>query len=315
MPTRRGIDLWSEIVARFRIYDWPSVFEEQGSNHRVRPRTILGRGEIWPDACPSCGWTAKSFSWQPRWSPLSLEDGKFLIVGNVRDITQEESYIRQIRRLGREADQLLEEERDRISREVHDELGQLLTAMNIGLAGLNSHLRPSQPQIVERLDELRDLVARTLASVRGLAHSLRTGILEYRGIQESLRSLVDDAENTKEITYSLALTPPDLDIPNPLKRVIYRVTQEGLTNVVRHSNGTRCHVSLTQKKNKLVLQIRDNGTSARAAALEGGSSLGIIGMKERAAAAGGILRVRRTPKGGVSVTAEFPGQHRAEVRK
>lgn len=295
--------------------NWPRLLNLRKPRQKATGPEELGSKGAWEGRLSANRLDGRKISLAVTLSRLPLEDGKFLTVGNIRDMTQEESYVSQIRRLGQDTDRLLEEERDRISKELHDELGQLLTAMNIGLAGLASCLGGANRDITERLAELRDLLDRTLASVRGLARSLRPGALDYRSIQDSLRSLIDDARKAKNITYSLRLRPPDLEVPKPLRRVLFRIAQEALTNIVRHSNATACSVALRRILGGVALRIRDNGTIVDRRALDGQSSLGIIGMHERAAAAGGRLRVRRPAEGGVCVTAQFPssvwveGQH------
>jgi PAS domain S-box-containing protein len=286
--------------------DWASLFLSRDSSQERRQHRPFGRRAVWQRRVSAARFDGSRIFLAVTLSRLPLETGGFLIVGNVRDMTREESYLGQLRRFSRDADRLLEEERDRISKELHDELGQLLTAINIGLAGLRTRLESGQFGELDRVDELGELVQRLLSSVRNLARSLRPGTPDYRSIQDSLGSLISDLSRSRNISYQVEAHPADLDVPKQLRRVLYRIAQEALTNVLRHSNATQCRITLRRTSEKLIFRIRDNGRLADPQALEGQASLGIIGMKERASAVGGTLQVTRMADGGVCVKAQFP---------
>lgn len=239
-------------------------------------------------------------------SRLVQDDGGELVVGNFTDMSREEAQLEQIRRLGREAAALLDKERARLSRELHDELGQQLTAMNLALAWLESHLAAVEPPIRERLSEVRDLQTRMTETVRNLAKSLRPAVFDYQTLPEALQSLITEYGQSGGLTCRVKAEPPNLNVQNPLKTTIYRITQEALTNVLRHSNATRCEVKLRATPRGIELRVTDNGTGADPSKLEGTASLGIVGMRERATALGGELRVESLRRGGVRVLARFP---------
>jgi two-component system, NarL family, sensor histidine kinase UhpB len=184
----------------------------------------------------------------------------------------------------------------------------------MGLVWLDNQLKAAEAPVRERLGELSDLQHRMLRSVRSLAKSLRPALLDYQELVDALLSLLADFRQNTSISYRLASQPPGLDVPNPLKTTIYRIVQESLTNVARHAHATRCTVSLRREAQGLVLRVRDNGKGADPAALEGFSSMGIIGMKERAASVGGTVRLQNAKDGGVCVTVRFPTKSSNEVK-
>jgi len=287
-------------------HDWASMLLPPGRSKGRGRQEVFARRSTIRRRVSATRFDGRPVSLAATLSRLPLGQRRFLIVGNIRDMTREEHYLSQLRRFGQDVDRLLEEERDRISKELHDELGQLLTAMNMGLAALRKDLGSRASALHNQVDELRDLVQKMLSSIRTLARSLRPGAPDYRTIQDSLQSLIDDSTKSRGISYTIDAKPADLDVPKSLRRVLYRIAQEALTNVVRHSDATRCRIILRRAGNKLILRIKDNGRNATSEALEGRSSLGIMSMKERASASGGTLRVSRMSDGGVCVAAQFP---------
>jgi PAS domain S-box-containing protein len=279
---------------------------EQGQERRGSVRARLRKTGVWRGRLQGKRKDGSTVSFAAAFSRLVQDGGHQLVVGNFTDMSIEEAQVEQIRRLGREAASLLDDERARLSRELHDELGQQLTAMNLGLAWLESRLATAESEIVERLSEVRDVQIRMTQTVRDLARSLRPAVFDYQTLPEALQSLVGEYGQSSRITCHIKASPPDLDVPNPLKTAIYRIAQEALTNVLRHSGATRCELKLCRTPKGIELCVTDNGTGADPSRLEGTTSLGIVGMKERATALGGELRVDNLRRRGVRVTAVFP---------
>ncbi len=279
---------------------------EEGKRRVGDVGTAVHRTGVWRTRLRTERKDGSIVSLAATFSRLVQDGGQELIVGNFTDMSREEAQVEQIRRLGQEAAALLDGERARLSRELHDELGQQLTAMNLGLAWLESRLASAKPVVKERLAEVRDLQTRMTETVRGLARSLRTAVFDYQSLPDALQSLIGDYGQSSRITCRVKAHPPDLDVQNPLKTVIYRIAQEAMTNVVRHSGASRCDVELRRTAKGIELRVTDNGSGADPSRLEGTESLGIVGMKERAAALGGELRVDNPRGRGVRVTARFP---------
>jgi PAS domain S-box-containing protein len=205
-----------------------------------------------------------------------------------------------------QAEKSLEEERARISRELHDELGQSVTALNMLIVSLERQAVGMEDSAREQVGEMREIAGRILQSVRDLARSLRPAVLERAGVVEVLRAFVADFEKRYQIACRIQLDVPELPADDVLTVTVFRVVQEALTNVARHSRAQSCEVSMTVRDDRLEVRVQDDGVGAPRAALSGGNSLGLTGMRERVAAAGGTLHVESRKGQGVRVTAVLP---------
>jgi signal transduction histidine kinase len=191
-----------------------------------------------------------------------------------------------------------EEERRRLSIELHDELGQILTAVKINLGST-----PVQ------LGEALETVDQAMQTVRDLALDLRPAMLDDLGLPAALRWYADRFAQQAGVQTHLAIEEvPHLD--SGIATACFRVAQEALTNVLRHAGAANVWIELTRAPAELTLSVRDDGagfdvTSARVRAARG-ASLGLIGMEERASLAGGSLEIRSAPGKGTEVRARFP---------
>ncbi len=183
-----------------------------------------------------------------------------------------------------------EDERRRIARELHDEAGQALTAVKIGL-DLDGH------------HEAGALVGRALAQVRDLSNLLRPSALDDLGLLAALRALAADVAERSRIKVDLDLAGDGRRFPPDVEVVIYRVVQEALTNVVRHAHATWVRARLATEGRNVRLTIEDDGRGLRP---EAGPNMGWLGMQERVTAAGGTLTIGGAEPTGVRVTALIP---------
>jgi len=250
-------------------------------------------------------------------SPRVVPDGTLMWEGIELDITRrkkaEEALLRkerELRLLSAEANRRLEEERARVSRELHDELGQMLTALNLNLRWLGRRIGDVGDDVVERIDESIQYVSRMITSVRTLSRSLRPAALGHEGLVEAVRSHMAEFEQYAGIRCRVEVVPPNLAVSEPLATTAFRIVQEALTNVARHSKATFCRVNIRAVDDLLVLEIRDNGVGLKEQEPTDAISLGIPGMRERAETIGGSLVVANNPEGGVCVTARLPRQRR-----
>lgn len=239
--------------------------------------------------------------------------GEDILIANVRDQSEEEAHLTQVRKLTLDAARALEEERARISRELHDQLGQTLTAINLNLAWLMSRSKNWDDGEKQRLLEVKAFVNQMLESVRSLSTGLRPPILDNRGLLEAVRSYALDFSRRAGIRCRVTANPPDLEVHDPLATILFRIFQEAMTNVARHSRASRCGIFLKLTDGNLELRVRDDGLGAVPRRLAGVQSLGIAGMRERAASVRGTLIVENRPEGGVCVTARLPW-HQVEKR-
>jgi signal transduction histidine kinase len=183
-----------------------------------------------------------------------------------------------------------EDERRRIARELHDEAGQVLTAVKIELDLDGRH-------------EASEMVGRALAQVRDLSNLLRPRVLDELGLVPALRSMVEDFARGTRIDVVLEAPEPGRALSAELEVVLYRVVQEALTNVARHAGARRVEVRLEVGGETVRLWIEDDGSGA---AGEPTPHLGLLGMRERVTALGGSLRILGAPGGGLRLEACIP---------
>jgi two-component system, NarL family, sensor histidine kinase UhpB len=194
-----------------------------------------------------------------------------------------------------------ERERRRLARELHDEVGQNLTALAMRLARVSGD---ADPPLSQEIEDARRATLRTVDHVRELAHRLRPAALDELGLTPALTSLCSDIAHSTGLTIVRDL-PSDLPpLATEVETVIYRVTQESLTNAVRHAGADRVEVSLElDGDNRLVLCVSDDGRGIRAGVSTNG---GIRGMRERAVLVGGALDVSPASDGGTTVRLHVP---------
>jgi two-component system, NarL family, sensor histidine kinase UhpB len=193
-----------------------------------------------------------------------------------------------------------EDERQRLARGLHDEVGQSMTAVLLQLKGLQSNATPEQRR---RLAHAQEIVKKSLDDVRRLSRELRPEALEHLGLASALEHLANTfAERTRmRIERKLEHELPPLD--PAVELVIYRVAQESLTNVIRHAEATAVFVSLEGDTGSVVLRVIDDGRGFAADHAEGG---GLRGIRERALIVGGAAAIEPGPHGGVEVRLEVP---------
>jgi two-component system sensor histidine kinase UhpB len=200
----------------------------------------------------------------------------------------------------------MEDERLRIARELHDEVGQTLTALVLQLETVG---RQAPPQLVEPLAEVRETARGSVEEVREIAHGLRPEALADFGLRAALATLGGTFAERTGLRVSSRLAPelPELDADREL--AIYRVAQESLTNVARHARAHAVELELRRRDGALELRVRDDGVGVEEAALRGladGPGSGIRGMRERALLVDGRLEIRRAAPRGTELRLTVP---------
>jgi PAS domain S-box-containing protein len=188
-------------------------------------------------------------------------------------------------------------ERGIIARELHDELGQTLTALKMDAVWIAGKIGSSQEPVRERARNISSLIDKTIKDVKSLAFRLRPGSLDDLGLSDSIESLVRDFEKRADINVTFTTCP----IPEPgytQKTAIYRIIQEALTNCAKYADASAADISFSYEHNTLKVTITDNGKGFDTEETDRKDSLGITGMKERATLAGGEIRIwSKTGKG------------------
>jgi signal transduction histidine kinase len=198
-----------------------------------------------------------------------------------------------------------EKERAAIARELHDELGQVLTALRMDSVWMSQRLARQDPQAAQRAHDMCRLIDKNIDDVRSMAIRLRPGVLDDLGLVDALEWYTTDLERRSETLCTFEHQPMPA-ITDAVATAAYRIAQEALTNVVRHARAAKAVVTLNAENNVLVLQVQDDGQGFDVDALTESEGLGVAGMKERASLVGGQLRVRSTIGQGTQIRLEVP---------
>ena len=226
----------------------------------------------------------------------------------------EETVARHRRDLQRLSAQLInaqEAERKRLSRELHDEMGQALTAININLAVVEKALPPElAPTIGGRLSETRSLTNQIAEQIGELSLDLRPAMLDDLGLLPTLRWYVDRYAKRLDIEVGFEAIDLGTRLSSEVETVIYRIVQEALTNIARHSQANRVHLRLERTESKVRILIEDNGQGFDVSKVVGdegpGAGMGLLGMRERVATLKGSFNIQSRPGQGTQLTMHIP---------
>lgn len=233
--------------------------------------------------------------------PIYAESGKIRgMCGIATDITAVKKAQEQLRRLSGSIMANQEKERAAIARELHDELGQVLTALRMDAVWLQDQFKKEGVDGFERAAAMCALIDSTIEEVRSLAIRLRPGVLDDLGLVDALEWYTSEFERRSKIPCIFTHDPVPV-IDETLATAAYRIAQEALTNVARHADASKAEVSLNMSDGRLILAISDDGCGFKEHALAESDELGLAGMRERAALAGGVLAVASTPGSGTRV--------------
>jgi len=238
----------------------------------------------------------------PVYDALGAPSG---VCGILTDVTALKKAQDQLRRLSASIMENQEKERSAIARELHDELGQVLTALRMDSVWVLKRFRETDGKTSRRAATMRDLIDETIESVRSLAVRLRPGILDALGLVDALEWYTTDFERRTEITcvFECRNVPESNET---LSTATYRIAQEALTNVVRHACANHVKVALQTSDGVLTLTVVDNGIGFNTAELPESDGLGVAGMRERAVLVGGMLEVQSHSEGGTRVRFSVP---------
>jgi signal transduction histidine kinase len=227
-------------------------------------------------------------------------------IERVRLFQAEQTSRRQLRALSRRLVEVQEAERGRVSRELHDEAGQTLSSLLLGLSLLAREA--DQPAaVIARAAELEAMVDKMLSNLHRLAMNLRPASLDHLGLVAALEQYVEAFSQQHGLAVQFETVGLGNDrLPQAVATTLYRVVQEALTNVTRHAQATRVDVLLERSADKLVTIVEDDGVGfAPTAALQSGR-LGLFGMRERAEVLGGTLTIESTVGAGTTILIEIP---------
>jgi PAS domain S-box-containing protein len=230
---------------------------------------------------------------------------------NITELKQKELEIddsrQALRELSAHREAVREDERKYIAREIHDELGQNLTALRMGLAVLEarSALLPAATEMREDIARLKELADKSIGVVRSVATSLRPAALDM-GLAAALTWLADEFQGRHGIACTLDLSGAPASLPDEMATGLFRIVQESLTNVSRHAVAHKVHVMLRQLGNHLVLEVRDDGVGFDSGTNSGRKGYGLMGMRERTLMLGGRINIVGACGQGTTISVSVP---------
>lgn len=250
--------------------------------------------------------------------PLTLPGGQVARYGIYRDITARKlaeaelnATTEQLRKLSASLQSALEEERTRIARELHDELGSALAALKWGLEEIGGMLSAAMPratieEVREKLATLTTLIDTTFATVRRISSELRPGILDEVGLVAATEWAAKQFEGRTGIVCRFESSVEDVHLSQEQSTAVFRIFQEAFTNIQRHAEATKVEIVIREEGDEFVLTIRDNGRGITAQQQSGTETLGLLGMRERAHLVSGEVGIMKAAGGGTVVTVRVP---------
>jgi signal transduction histidine kinase len=209
-----------------------------------------------------------------------------------------------LRRLAAHLISVREEERAHIAREIHDELGQVLTGLKMEVVWLAKRLK--EKSLIEKTDSMGELIDATVQTVRKIATGLRPEMLDDMGLVAAVGWQAKEFQKRTGIRCRVDLPPETTKLDVDVSITAFRIFQEILTNVARHSRATRVDIDLSVTDDRVSLEVADNGVGIPEAELHGKKSLGLLGMHERALLFGGEVSISGTPGQGTRVSVTIP---------
>ncbi len=213
---------------------------------------------------------------------------------------------RDLRNLSAHLQSVREEESSRIAREIHDELGQALTALQMDLSWLQNRIPKEEELFRDKTARMSQLLDSTVESVHRIMRELRPSVLDDLGLSAAIEWQINDFQERSGIQSEVLLCCSEADIDKELATTVFRIFQEALTNIARHSKATRFFVSLTEDVGGLCLEVKDNGVGITQEQVNNQQSFGILGMRERAHLWGGSIGVVQVHPQGTKVTLTIP---------
>jgi PAS domain S-box-containing protein len=249
---------------------------------------------------------------------LNDEAGRPLrMQGTIQDITERkrmekdlQSSLDQLRALAARLQSIREEERTRVARDIHDQLGQALTAIKLDMSSLVRELPAGVAQQSKRASSILQLVDESIQAVRRISTELRPGILDDLGLVAAIEWAGEDFQARTGTTCGLDLPQEVIAVDPEQATAIFRIFQETMTNVARHAHASKVEVRLAREDGDLTLEVHDDGKGMPEDKLMNIESLGILGMRGRAMLLGGELTISSPPGKGTTVRVRIPEAHR-----
>ena len=253
-----------------------------------------------------------SIRWVQTISRPTKDDSKVQLRGTIMDITQRKQTVEALQRsqeLLRELtayqDRVKEDERRRIAREIHDELGQTLLVLRIDVSMLEARTSKSHRRLNEKVRASLQHIDNTVKTIRTIINNLRPSVLDL-GLTAALEWQVNEFRRRSDIVCELTMNTEDCEVDETRATALFRILQESLTNILRHANASRVDIELRKEGNELIMQIADDGIGIDQALPRKVNSFGLVGAQERVHALNGTFVITSAPGKGTTLTIHIP---------
>lgn len=281
---------------------------QQARTKRVRERWSQMAASMRVGLAITCALSLFTFFFYLRfYGSLARREAEFAASAERERARLDEEVQRRTRELGELAANLQdvrEQERRHIARELHDELGSLLTAAKLDISALRSQLKEAPPAVHDKLGQLTETLSSVISLKRRIIENLHPSALEHLGPAAALRAMVEEFCEHTDIDAFVHVD--DVEIDDEAGLALYRLAQEALTNIQKYSEATEVRVTLASEPDEVTLSIRDNGKGFDVPSSERIGSHGLAGMRVRMQGVGGTLRVSSRPGSGTLVQARIP---------
>jgi len=235
------------------------------------------------------------------------------IIGTVCDITEKKNAEenlkksrQQLRNLSNKLQSIREEDKKRISREIHDELGQTLTAIKLDLTWLEKRIDVSEPSVQDKIKSIYSHIESSLETVRRVSTELRPQVLDVMGFCEALQWQAEKFMENTNIKCKLNIVPEGIKLQPELSTELFRIFQEALTNISRHSQASEVIINFVEDKTGYQLCVKDDGLGIDQLRIDHSTSLGLLGIRERALIWEGHVEIKGVVGEGTQLTVEIP---------
>ncbi len=211
----------------------------------------------------------------------------------------------QLRALASHLVSIQEQQQKRISREIHDELGQAMTALKIDLGWLAKQLEPHQDDALQKIARMIPLVSDTIKTIQRICAELRPGILDDLGLIAAIEWMIQEFQERTGLDCNLLIQPEDFDVSAAQATALFRICQESLTNVMRHAQASKVEILMTLEEEQLKLSVHDNGIGLPAEMVSHPQSLGLMGMRERVLPWDGEVLIQSAVGDGTCITVSL----------
>jgi len=213
----------------------------------------------------------------------------------------------QLRALAERLQSVREEDRKQVARDLHDQIGQILTAIKMDMTWMIRHLPESEVEITARLKESIQSINDGVKAVRTICSGLRPGVLDDLGLAAAIEWQASEFSSRNGIRCEVSVPPVDLHLDGDRATATFRIFQECLTNVIRHAQAETVRISLSQEDDNILLVVKDDGIGFHESGLPNSfGSLGLLGMKERAQSCGGDVQISSSIGNGTVVSVRVP---------